>query len=218
MVSDGDFTGKAGETALLYGQEGPAPPAIARRPRREGALRPGEAAPRRSHRRQTRQGTEAARCGFLPAALPDARYGRQRRPRPRGRGSACTASTGTRARAERSRARDFLARRRRRGAGRGHRGRRGRRRRSRGVPLLARDLANEPSNVATPEYLAQRAREIAEKYGMELDGSRPRRHRGGGAHGPRYRRPVGLQRAALYRAGAPGRGGTRRPSSSSGRP
>jgi len=34
---------------------------------------------------------------------------------------------------------------------------------------LARDLANEPSNVATPEYLAQRAREIAEKYGMNLD-------------------------------------------------
>jgi leucyl aminopeptidase len=34
--------------------------------------------------------------------------------------------------------------------------------------LLARDLANEPSNTATPEYLAQRAREISEKHGMEL--------------------------------------------------
>jgi len=33
--------------------------------------------------------------------------------------------------------------------------------------LLARDLANEPSNVATPEYLAGRAREIAGRYGME---------------------------------------------------
>ena len=33
---------------------------------------------------------------------------------------------------------------------------------------LARDLANEPSNVATPEYLAGRAREIAEKYGMRV--------------------------------------------------
>jgi leucyl aminopeptidase len=32
--------------------------------------------------------------------------------------------------------------------------------------LLARDLANEPSNVATPEYLAGKAREIAERYGM----------------------------------------------------
>ena len=32
--------------------------------------------------------------------------------------------------------------------------------------LLARDLANEPSNTATPEYLAQRAREISERYGM----------------------------------------------------
>jgi leucyl aminopeptidase len=35
--------------------------------------------------------------------------------------------------------------------------------------VLARDLANEPSNVATPKYLAQRARTIAEKYGMELE-------------------------------------------------
>lgn len=31
---------------------------------------------------------------------------------------------------------------------------------------LARDLANEPSNTATPEYLANRAREIAERHGM----------------------------------------------------
>jgi leucyl aminopeptidase len=35
--------------------------------------------------------------------------------------------------------------------------------------VLARDLANEPPNVATPEYLAERARAIAEKYGMVLD-------------------------------------------------
>jgi leucyl aminopeptidase len=34
--------------------------------------------------------------------------------------------------------------------------------------LLARDLANEPSNAATPEYLAEKAREIAERYGMEV--------------------------------------------------
>jgi leucyl aminopeptidase len=33
--------------------------------------------------------------------------------------------------------------------------------------LLARDLANEPSNAATPEYLAAKAREAAERYGME---------------------------------------------------
>lgn len=31
---------------------------------------------------------------------------------------------------------------------------------------LARDLANEPSNTATPAYLAERAREIAERHGM----------------------------------------------------
>ncbi len=34
---------------------------------------------------------------------------------------------------------------------------------------LARDLANEPSNVATPEYLAKRARSIAERYGMRCE-------------------------------------------------
>ena len=33
--------------------------------------------------------------------------------------------------------------------------------------LVARDLANEPSNAATPEYLAGRAREIAGRYSME---------------------------------------------------
>ena len=31
---------------------------------------------------------------------------------------------------------------------------------------LARDLANEPSNTATPEYLAERATEISTRYGM----------------------------------------------------
>jgi len=34
--------------------------------------------------------------------------------------------------------------------------------------LLARDLANEPSNSATPEYLAEKACDIAEQYGMEV--------------------------------------------------
>src|SRR3712207_7928221 len=34
--------------------------------------------------------------------------------------------------------------------------------------LLARDLANEPSNTATPEYLAEKACEIARRYLMEV--------------------------------------------------
>jgi leucyl aminopeptidase len=34
--------------------------------------------------------------------------------------------------------------------------------------LFARDLANEPSNAATPEYLAIKAREIAQRHGMQL--------------------------------------------------
>jgi len=34
--------------------------------------------------------------------------------------------------------------------------------------VLARDLANEPSNTATPEFLAGRAREIGDRYGMTV--------------------------------------------------
>ena len=34
--------------------------------------------------------------------------------------------------------------------------------------VLARDLQNEPSNTATPEFLAGRAREIAERHGMDV--------------------------------------------------
>lgn len=33
---------------------------------------------------------------------------------------------------------------------------------------LARDLANEPANAATPEFLAERAREISERHGISL--------------------------------------------------
>jgi len=34
--------------------------------------------------------------------------------------------------------------------------------------VLARDLANEPSNTATPAFLAERAREIGDRYGMAV--------------------------------------------------
>ena len=34
--------------------------------------------------------------------------------------------------------------------------------------ILARDLANEPSNTATPEYLAETARAVAERHGMGI--------------------------------------------------
>jgi leucyl aminopeptidase len=35
--------------------------------------------------------------------------------------------------------------------------------------VLARDLANEPSNTATPEHLANQAREIADRYAMGIE-------------------------------------------------
>jgi leucyl aminopeptidase len=34
--------------------------------------------------------------------------------------------------------------------------------------VLARDLANEPSNVATPAYLAEKAREVCQRHGMQV--------------------------------------------------
>ena len=34
--------------------------------------------------------------------------------------------------------------------------------------VLARDLQNEPSNTATPEFLAERAREVAQRHGMDV--------------------------------------------------
>ena len=91
-------------------------------------------------------------------------------------------------------------------------------RRSRRGPLLARDLANEPSNVATPEYLAQRAREIAERHGMEVDGPRPGRYRGGRSHGTRDRRPVRRPTSRALSCWSTAREAKPRPSSSSARP
>jgi leucyl aminopeptidase len=168
VVSGGDFSGKAGETALLYGQGGPAPRlllvglgerelftleklrrAAATVARRARGLKLHSAAfslpalPDTTIREVARSVAEGVRLGLY-------RFGRHK--------SAAedrdldafwlVADEGTLDEATE-------------GAKLGANVAEG--------AVLARDLANEPSNVATPEYLAQRASTIAEKYGMELE-------------------------------------------------
>ena len=167
VVSGGDFGGKAGETALLYGQAGPAPRlllvglgkkdiftleklrrAAATAARRARALKLHSAAfslpafPDTAIREAARTVAEGARLGLY-------RFDRHK--------SAAddhdletfwlVAEEGELEEATE-------------GAELGAKVAEG--------TVLARDLANEPSNVATPKYLAERARTIAEKYGMEL--------------------------------------------------
>jgi leucyl aminopeptidase len=167
VVSDGDFGGKMGETAMLYGQGGPAPrlllvglgekelftpeklrraaATVARRARALGlqtAVFSLPALPDTTIREVARTAAEGARLGLY-------RFDRHK--------SAAddqdletfwlVADEGELEEATE-------------GAELGAKVAEG--------TVLARDLANEPSNVATPEYLAERARKISEKYGMEL--------------------------------------------------
>jgi len=168
VVSDGDFGGKAGETTLLYGQEGPAPRLLliglgerdlftleklrrtaATAARRARALKLQSAAfslpalPDTSTRKIARTIAEGARLGLY-------RFDRHK-------SAANDQDLETFWLVADERALDEATK----GAELGVKVARG--------TVLARDLANEPSNVATPEYLAQRARTIAEEYGMELE-------------------------------------------------
>jgi leucyl aminopeptidase len=168
VVSGGDFGGKAGETALLYGQDGPAPRlllvGLGERDlfTLEKLRRAAGSAARRA--RTLRLQTAAF---FLPA-LPDttirevartvaegARLGLYRFDRHKSAADDHDLETFWLVADE-----DALEEA-TEGAELGAKVAEG--------TVLARDLANEPSNVATPEYLAERARTIAEEYGMEFE-------------------------------------------------
>ena len=168
VVSDGDFSGKSGETILLYGHQGMAPRSllvglgerdlattetlrraaatVARRARtlklREAALSL-PAIPDTSTREAARVAAEGAKLGLY-------RFLRHK-----------SAADGHELETFWLVADDDGLEEIKDGAELGEKVAAG--------SVIARDLANEPSNVATPEYLAQRAREIVEKYGMELD-------------------------------------------------
>jgi leucyl aminopeptidase len=167
VVSSGDFTGKEGEAALLYGQEGLGAPRL---------LLVGLG--KREHfdleRLRRVSGTVARRARTLK--LRDAAFSLPIPPGATVREAAKAAAEGARlglyrfdrhkSGAEHHELETFLlvsdedlgeitA-----GAEIGQKAAQG--------AALARDLANEPSNVATPEYLAQKTREIAERHGMEV--------------------------------------------------
>ena len=168
VLSDGDFSGKPNETALLYGQQGPAPRLLLVGLGERDTATPEKlrrAAATVARRARTLKLREVALS--LPA-LPDVDS----------RGAARAAAEGARLGLYRFIkhksdvnghepetfwlvANEVELEQARKGADIGEK--------VAGGATLARDLANEPSNVATPEYLAQRAREIAEKYAMNLN-------------------------------------------------
>jgi leucyl aminopeptidase len=168
VVSDGDFSGKPNETALLYGQQGKAPrlllvglgdrnlatpeklrraaATVARRARtlklREAALSLPEL-PATDARETAQAAAEGAKLGLYRFVKhKSAANGHELET------FWLVADEGALAEASE-------------GAEIGENIATG--------SALARDLANEPSNVATPEYLADKARSIAEKHGMELE-------------------------------------------------
>ena len=168
VVSSGDFGGKLGETALLYGQQGQAPRlllvglgdrdlvnleklrrAAATVARRARTLRLREAAlslptlPDKATREVARAAAEGAKLGLY-------RFDRHK-----------TAAKDHDLETFWLVAEDEALEEAGQGAEVGESVAEG--------DVLARDLANEPSNVATPAYLAEKARRIAEKYVMELD-------------------------------------------------
>jgi leucyl aminopeptidase len=168
VVSDGDFGGKANETALLYGQLDPAPRlmlvGLGERERftMEKLRRAVATVARRA------RVLELHSAAFSLPALPDtgrgevartvaegARLGLYRFDRHKSAANGQNLDTfwlvADEAALEEAAEGAELGRKVAEGT------------------VLARDLANEPSNVATPEYLAQRARTIAERYGMGVD-------------------------------------------------
>jgi leucyl aminopeptidase len=168
VVSGGDFSGKTGETALLYGQDGPAPRLllVGLGERDLFTLEKLRRAAATVARRARALKLQSA--AFSLPALPDstikeiartvaegARLGLYRFDRHKSAAEDHDLETFWLVADEGEL--DEAAE----GAELGSRVAEG--------AVLARDLANEPSNVATPEYLAQMARAIAEKYGMELE-------------------------------------------------
>ena len=168
VVSDGDFSGKPNETALLYGQQGPAPRllliglgerdlatpeklrrAVATVVRRARTLKLREAALALPDLANT--GTrEVARAAAEGASLGLYRFTKHK-----------SAPDGHELDTFWLVAEEEILEEAREGAEIGEKVAAG--------SALARDLANEPSNVATPEYLAGQARRISETYGMRCE-------------------------------------------------
>ena len=168
VVASGDFTGKPGETALLYGQEGLGASrlllvGLGERERftPERLRRASATAARRARTLKLRE------AALLLPALPEGG------PRAAAKAAAEGATLGLyrfnrhKSGAENRDLETFWLVAEEEYLGQAIEGAEAGQKTAWGA-VLARDLANEPSNVATPEYLAQKAREIAGKYGMEV--------------------------------------------------
>jgi leucyl aminopeptidase len=168
VVSSGDFGGKMGETALLYGQEGPASRLLL-----VGLGDRDVVSPERVRRAAATVARRARTLKLRGAALalptlPDA--GTRDVARAAAEGAKLGLYRFDRHKTEANNheleafwlvAEDETVEESGEGAELGDKVAEG--------AALARDLANEPSNVATPEYLAHSAQRIAERYGMELN-------------------------------------------------
>ncbi len=167
VVSDGDFGGKANETALLYGQTGPAPRLLLVGLGERDLFTPDKL--RRSAATVARR-ARALRlrtAAFTLPEVPDARTGEVARTIAEGARLGLYRFDRHKSAAEDQELETFwivadegVLEEATGGADLGSKVAEG--------AVLARDLANEPSNVATPEYLAERARRIAADYNMEL--------------------------------------------------
>jgi leucyl aminopeptidase len=168
VVSGGDFGGKAGETALLYGQSGPASRILL-----VGLGERDLVTPEKLRRAAATVARRARTLGLHSAAfslppLPGTGTREVARTAAEGAGLGLYRFDTHKSAAEDHELDTFwlvadeaVLEEATEGAELGGKVAEG--------TVLARDLANEPSNVATPEYLAKRARRIAEKYGMELN-------------------------------------------------
>jgi leucyl aminopeptidase len=168
VVAGGDFTGKMSQTSLLYGQEELGAPrllllGLGKRERftPEGLRRAAATAARRARTLKLR---EAALS--LPA-LPDGDAYTAAKAAAEGAGLGLYRFDRHKSGAESHELDAFWLVSEERNLGRTISGAEVGQKMAWGA-ALARDLANEPSNVATPEYLAERAREISGRYGMQV--------------------------------------------------
>ena len=167
VVSSGDFTGKLGETSLLYGQAGLGAPRLLL----VGLGKRERFAPERLRRASA---TVARRARTLK--LHEAALFLPTLPEGGARAAAKAAAEGARlglyrfdrhkSDAENHELKTFWLVGDEQDLGGANEGAEVGQKTAWGT-VLARDLANEPSNTATPEYLARKARKIAERYGME---------------------------------------------------
>jgi leucyl aminopeptidase len=167
VVSDGDFGGKANEMALLYGQTGPAPRLLLVGLGERDLFTPDKLRRAAATVARRARALRLRTAAFSLPEVPDARTGEIARTIAEGARLGLYRFDRHKSAAEDQELETFwivadegVLEEATGGANLGSKVAEG--------AVLARDLANEPSNVATPEYLAERARRIAADYNMEL--------------------------------------------------